>query len=396
MKKYVILFILLFIPINVMALEYPSVNSKYVKIYDRSDDKVLYELNSNEKISIASLTKIATTITAIENIDNLSKQIEITNNILSTVKPEASVAGLKAGDIVTYLDLLYASMLPSGADATNTIAISSTGSIDNFVQKMNQLAQRIGLENTHFVNVTGLDDEKHYSTASDVVKLLDYALDNPTFKAIYTTKKYTLTNGLKVESTLNTYNKNMKLDTSKIIGSKTGYTKKAMYSLISLINKDDHEIIITTFKADHIDDKFYNIIDTVQLIDFINDNYNNQLLIDNNYIIKEIPVKYANIDYYEVTTTDTYKFLPNDYNKNLLKVEYEGLEELNSSNKSNQIIGKLKYYYDNELIKEENVILKENISFDLLKYIKENLLLFLLIVILIILIIIAIIKKRRK
>ena len=69
-------------------------------------------------------------------------------------------------------------MLPSGADATNSIAILSSGDISSFVKKMNKLAQKIGLNNTNFVNVTGLDDNNHYSTADDCRKLLDYALSH--------------------------------------------------------------------------------------------------------------------------------------------------------------------------------------------------------------------------
>lgn len=388
MRKYIIFFILLFIPIFVSALEYPSVNSKYVEVYDLTDDKILYELNSNEKISIASLTKIATTITAIKTIDNLSKQVEITSDILSTVRWDASVAGLKSGDMITYLDLLYASMLPSGADATNSIAILSSGSIENFVEKMNALASDIGLENTHFTNVTGLDDINHYSTASDVIKLLKYSLKDSTFKAIFLTKRYILTNGLKVESTLNIYNKNMGLDTSKIIGSKTGYTKNAMYCLASLINKDDHEIIITTFKGSQIGNKYYNILDTLDLINFINNNYNNQLLVENNTLIKEIPVELSNVDNYKVYSNELIKFLPNDYDKNLINIEYLGLNELSYKNKENEIIGTIKYYYNNDLLKEEKVYLNKKLEFNIIKFINKYIYIILLILLLIFIILV--------
>ena len=198
-KYYILIFIFLFIPLYVTGLEFPKTNSKIVEIYDLNDQKVLYEVGNKDKISIASLTKIATTITAIENIKNLDEKVTITRDMLNTVSSVASVAGLKVGDKVTYRDLLYASMLPSGADATNSLAILSSGSIDNFVNKMNELVKRIGLDNTHFVNVTGLDTEGHYSTVEEVRKLLEYSLKNDLFKTIYTTRDYTLTNGLNVK-----------------------------------------------------------------------------------------------------------------------------------------------------------------------------------------------------
>ena len=197
-NKWLLLFILFLFPINIYALNYPKLDSKIVEVYDMTDGKILYEVNSKKSSSIASLTKIATVITAIENIKNVDEKVTITKEILSTVSWDASVAGLKIGDVVTYKDLLYASMLPSGADATQSIAILSSGSVDNFVEKMNKLAEKIELKNTHFVNVTGLDVDGHYSTADDMRKLLVYALKNNLFKEIYTTKDYTLSNGLKL------------------------------------------------------------------------------------------------------------------------------------------------------------------------------------------------------
>jgi len=246
---YMLLSFTLLFPITTYALNYPKLDSKNIEIYDLTDNKILYELKSKEKVSIASLTKIATTITAIENIKNLDEKVTITKKILNTVNREASKAGLKSGDKLTYRDLLYASMLPSGADATNSIAILSSGSIKNFVNKMNNLAKKIGLKNTNFVNVTGLDENNHYSTVDDVRKLLIYSLENPLFKQIYTTKKYTLSNGLIVKSTLLGTYKNPNINTEKIIGSKTGFTGKAGYCLSSLSNINKHEMIIIVLKA---------------------------------------------------------------------------------------------------------------------------------------------------
>ena len=96
MKKIylVIITLLLLIPINVFSLEYPSINSKIVEVYDINDDKVLYEIDSNKQTSIASLTKIATVITAIENIKNLDEEVVITSEIMATVSSDASKAGL--------------------------------------------------------------------------------------------------------------------------------------------------------------------------------------------------------------------------------------------------------------------------------------------------------------
>lgn len=371
MKKMVLLILLLF-PINVIALTYPKLYSKYVIIYDDTDNKVLYEKDSDKITAIASLTKIATTITAIETIPNLDEEVTITSNILNTVNPYLSKAGLKAGDKLSYRDLLYASILPSGADATNSIAILSSGSIDIFVNKMNELAARIGLKNTHFVNVTGLDADGHYSTASDVLKLLSYSLKNSTFKEIFQTKDYTLSNGLKVKSTLYKYNKGINKDISLILGSKTGYTTDAGYAIASLSNTKNHDILIVLINAPSEEKISYHIIDDVDLIDFINNNYDNQTLLSSNEFKITIPVSMSNVDNYEIINNDEIQlFLPNDYDKMLVETKYIGLNNLDFHNQDGDIIGKIETYYNNELIHEENVILNKDIKISYLKVIKK-------------------------
>ncbi|MBR4618831.1 MAG: D-alanyl-D-alanine carboxypeptidase [Bacilli bacterium] len=366
MKKILFIIFILLTPIYANALEYPNLNSRVVEIYDITDNKVLYEINSTKVSSIASLTKIATTITAIENISNLDEKVTITRDILNTVSWDASKAGLKVNDVVTYRDLLYASILPSGADATNSIAILNSGSISDYVKKMNELVKKIGLNNTHFVNVTGLDEENHYSTADDIRKLLQYSLKNPLFKEIYTTREYKLTNGLKVISSISLYNKN-NIDTSKILGSKTGFTGNAGYCFSSLSNINNHEFITIVLNAKQKGD---NLNDTVKILNFISDNYSEEILVKKGTVIKKLPVTLSKIDSYKIkSTSNIVKFLPKDYNKEELTIEYKGLEKLNYKNNKGQKIGTIKYYYDEELFQTENVVLNRNIDFSIKKFI---------------------------
>ena len=391
---YIILFLIVVISSNrVFALDFPKVDSKIIEIYDLTDDKIIYEVDSTKKTSIASLTKIVTTITAIESISNLDEEVIITNDILNTVRWDASKAGLKVGDKLTYKDLLYASMLPSGADATNSIAIASSGSIDSFVGKMNDLVSKLGLSNTHFVNVTGLDAEGHYSTVDDIRKILEYALNNELFKSIYTTREYTLSNGLTVKSTIIKYNSSG-MDTSKILGSKTGFTEDAGYCLSSLSNINSHEFITIVLNAEYKDNKYYNIVDTVNLIDFLLDNYNNQVLVKKDEVVKNLPVRLSNVDTYDVhAIKDITMYLPSDYDKDKIKIDYTGLDHLSFMNKVGDKIGSIKYYYDNELISEDDVILESKLEISIKKIIKEYFYLF--IGIPIIVIIIIVIKKKK-
>ena len=272
--------LLLIIPLKVCALDYcPNLNSESAVVYDMTNDKVLCDVNGEEKRSVASLTKIMTAIVAIENIDNLDEHITITDDMLADIYWNASVSGLKVGDEVTYRDLLYATILPSGADAAHSLAISISGNIENFVNLMNDLAKKIGMNDTHFINVTGLDVDGQYSTASDIMLLLNYSLKNDTFKEIYTTKEHILSNGLKVSSTVMYYGNKMNVDTSRILGSKTGNTDEAGLCFSAYFEFEDNDIALVTLGAQSIDGKFYNVLDALNIIDYV----------DNNYVV-EIPV----------------------------------------------------------------------------------------------------------
>lgn len=396
MKKFLFLLILLFIPISVYALDYPSVDSKKVEIYDFTDGKVLYEKSSLETTSIASLTKLATIMTAIDSIDNLDEEVIITRDILNTVSWDASVAGLRAGDKVTYKDLLYAAMLPSGADATNSIAILTSGSIDNYVNKMNEFILKIGLTNTHFVNVTGLDAENHYSTADDIRKLLEYSLKNETFKTLYTTKEYTMSNGKLLKSTLYKYNASDEA-MNKILGSKTGHTGNAEYCLSSLSNINGHEIIIIVLNASSNNGNYYHITDTLSFINFISNNYKDEVLVENNKLIKTLPVYLSKIDKYDIySDKKIVKYLPSDYDINNLKIKYKGLDELNYRNKKNDKIGTISYYYEDELLYKQDVILNKNIKLDFIKLLKKYSILIISISVILIVGIIIFIKRHKK
>ena len=388
MKKVFFLILLLMLPIWVNALVYPSLHYKSAVIYDITDQKILYELKSNEKRSIASLTKIVTTITALESIEDLQNEVTITNSMLSKVRWDASIADLKAGETYTYEDLLYSSILPSGADATISLAISTSGSVDKFIEEMNHLTDRIGMENSNFVNVHGLDQQGHYSTAEDIQKLLLYCLKNPKFKEIYTTKEYTLSTGKVVKSTVKKSGDKLGKDTSRILGSKTGFTLGAGLCMSAIINSDNHEILIITLGAPPNTGNTYHLLDTLELISFIDKSYNIETISSKDTIIKSIPVSLSKTESYDIkTSNDITKFLPADYNKTLIKVAYTGKESLSYKDKINTKIGTITYTYNQEIISTEEVILNIEIKPDyikiLLKY-KYYILGFILIIIILI------------
>lgn len=400
MKKIaygLVFFITLFIfNLNIYALEEIELVSPNYVIYDKTTDQIITSKNLDEKINIASLTKIMTTITAIEKIDDLNKTVTITQEMFTNIPYDASVAGLKVGDVVTLKDLLYASMLPSGADATQALAYSLSGGINSFVTDMNDLAHTIGLTNTHFVNTTGLDIDNHYSTLNDLIKLLKYALDNELFSLIYQTREYTLSNGLKVNSTITLYNRLMGLDTSRILGSKTGFTSKAG-NCISFLFKSNHDYIAITTGAPRAQGTFYNLIDALNIIKYIDNNYRDQLISSMGTKYANIEVKYSKIDTLDIISEqDLYLYLPNDYDSSLLTVQYDGDKSIDYKTKVGEKLGTLKYYYNNELVLEEDITLNKEIKMSIIKVLLEPSSIAIIIIIIIIFIFRIKRKKRKK
>lgn len=393
MKKIILL--LLFFPISISALEYPTLHYKNAIVYDITENKTLYEYNSNEEVSIASITKTMTVITAIENIEDYSKEITYTEEMKNNVAWYASVAGYKVGDKLTFEDLLYGAILPSGADATVALAIATSGSLENFIKEMNELALKIGMTNSHFVNVHGLDEDNHYSSAADLQKLLTYALQNETFRKVYTTKEYTSSTGKKLKSTILKANTKYNLDISRIVGSKTGTTELAGLCISVLMEDEGHEILIITLGAPN-DGYPYNVADAIELIDFIEKSYNNTPFFYSDKELRNLKVEESKTTEYSIKTgKNIVLYLPSDYNEDDLNIKYEGFTTLSYKNKLNEKIGTIFYYYQNEVIATEKVYLTINLEPDYNKIILNNLNKIVLIIILIIFIIALLIYIKK-
>ena len=238
-----------------------------------ADEAVVFDKNSDERIYPASLTKMMTVLVGLENLENLDgTYMVMANEIDAAYAEDATIAGFAYGETVTARDLLYGVMLPSGADASYALADYIAGSEWDFVGLMNQKAQELGMTGTNFVNCTGLQNEEHYTTCSDLAKLMEYALQNENFRTIFTTRVYTTSKteehpmGITISSRLFTFLTQSALDNgAQILGGKTGYTDQAGDCLATLARSDDGmEYILVTAGAwsdyttnPHIDDAVY-------------------------------------------------------------------------------------------------------------------------------------------
>lgn len=231
--------------------------SPYAVLVDLESGNVLAEQNSTERMYPASLTKIMTALIAIEETEDMEQTTTLPSDIFPSLYEEnASLAGFQPGETVTWKDLLYGVMLPSGAECCLTFARQIAGSEGAFVDLMNKKAEELGMNDTHFSNATGLQDKKHYSTVRDIAVLLRYALENETFRQVFTARRYSVpptayhSEGFTFYNTMFQAMDNAGISDDDILGGKTGYTEKAGLCLASLAEINDREYILVTAKAD--------------------------------------------------------------------------------------------------------------------------------------------------
>ena len=228
---------------------------------------VIYSKNSEQKLPMASTTKIMTgLLLAEQNCDD-----KIITTTKEMVYVEGSSMGLKVGDTISFGDLLYGIMLPSGNDAANTAAIAISGSVEKFAEKMNGKVAEFGLHNTNFVTPSGLDAEGHYTTAYDLSVITAYAMRNESFAKAAASKSKTVTiSGNKV--TLTNHNKLLKMYDG-VIGVKTGYTSRSGRCLVSAAKRGNTTLIAVTLNdkndwQDHIDMLNYGFKNTEDTLIF--------------------------------------------------------------------------------------------------------------------------------
>lgn len=207
--------------------------------------EVLYEHNAHVKRSMASTTKIMTSLIALENAD-LKKEITVKKEDLNV---EGTSMGLLPDDKVTFEGLVYGMLLQSGNDAANVTASKLGGSIDKFVSLMNRRAEELGMNNTNFVTPSGLDDDEHYSTAYDMALLGSAAALNPDFRYISSKKQATVYYGNPPYRRVLTNHNKMLSYYDGCVGLKTGFTKKSGRCLVTAAERNGVIIVVVTLNA---------------------------------------------------------------------------------------------------------------------------------------------------
>ena len=213
-----------------------AVSAEKALSMDAVSGRVLFEKNADSRSLIAITTKIMTALVVCEQC-NVLDRMRIPREAVGI---EGSSMYLREGEVLTLQELLYGLMLSSGNDAAVALAIYCGGTVEGFVERMNDKARVLGLNNTHFENPNGLDSPGHYSTARDLAKLASYAMENPVFYKTVSAKNVTVG-----DRYLHNHNKLLWL-VEGADGVKTGFTKAAGRALVSSATREGRRIIAVT------------------------------------------------------------------------------------------------------------------------------------------------------
>ncbi|MBE6147499.1 MAG: D-alanyl-D-alanine carboxypeptidase [Firmicutes bacterium] len=361
MKKFmfVLMTSILLFPFFVFAEENLAANAKSAILVENSTGKVLFEKNSNEKVAIASLTKMMSQIIILENIEsgNLSWD--------EIVKVSANAAGyggtqiyLQPGEEMSVRDLFKGVSMASANDAVVALAERIAGTEANFVKMMMEKAKELGLKNTNFVNPTGLDEQGHYSTAYDLSIIARELLTHEQileFSSLY--EDY-----LRVD----TPNKFWLVNTNKLVrfyegadGLKTGFTDDAKYCMTVTAKRDNMRLIAIVLGEDV--SKVRNA-EVTELLDYGFNLYKVNLVKEKNEVVDKIKLEKSNLNEIEIVTESEISILSKKSEESRKYTEKIVLDDIKLPLKSGTVVGKLQLLDGSSLIGEYNLIVNQDIS----------------------------------
>ena len=329
-----------------------NLDSKAIILQDLDHDKIILSQNTEQKLPIASLTKIMTALITLEE-RQLDEKVTITPAMVNGLGDYVAI-GLRVGQNATVEDLLYATLLPSAGDAAQALAISISGSIEEFADKMNERAAELGMKNTHSSNPVGMN-ENNYSTAKDMSILLKTALKNETFTKIFQTYEHKLPSvGLTATKTFS--------KRASFLGGKTGYTQLAGRCLASNANINGVNYAMVTLGANP--DSTNHLKDADKIYNYVKETYIEQEILKEGDLIKTLKVTDSDQKTLDLKAEQGAKvILHKDITRKQLNYVYEGIETITPEIKVGSKLGTFSIYNDDEKLYETDVYLREEIEF---------------------------------
>lgn len=252
----------------------PAISAGCGILIDAKTGKILYSKNIDKKSYPASITKILTTLVAIDHNKYLNETVHFTDNAINSIEPGSTAIGIEPGENIPLEDVLYAIMLESANEACNGVAEHTARSLKKFANLMNQKAQELGCSNSHFVTTNGLHNKEHYVTARDMATITKAALNNPTFRKISCSSNHYMAGTNKEKKGREMWNHHKMVKRTAYLyrgieGGKTGYTTVAGGTLVTFCKRNNTELISVVLRGSTME----NYKDTTTLMNYGFNNY---------------------------------------------------------------------------------------------------------------------------
>ena len=344
--------------------EPPELNCQAALLVDYNTGNVVYAKNEHQEMYPASLTKIMTALLVLEAVDqgqlSLGDELTASRSAMTTgLDEEGSTAEIQIGEIMTVEEYLTCMLVVSANEACNVLAEAVSGSVDAFVDAMNEKAAALGCENTHFVNPTGLHDPQHYTTAWDMYLITRAAMEHSDFMRICDTgTAHIPATNLSEERTLHTTNylidgwRSLGYRNSHAHDIKTGSTDAAGHCLVSSAMRGSLYFLSVVMGGERLtledgEIRTYSFYDTNLLYDWALDNFSYQTVILESEEIQEVPVLLSDIDHVTVHPAgDTEALLPTALSPEDLERRVEIQETVEAPVSAGQKLGTLTLSYD--------------------------------------------------
>ncbi len=329
--------------LNASAEVYSS--AKAMTVMEAGSKRVLYSKNNQQKLPMASTTKIMTAITAIENAKDFDTRFEISPKAVGV---SGTSIYLRKGETLSLRELLYGLMLVSGNDASVAIGEHVGGNVKNFIDLMNKTALKIGAKNSHFDNTHGLDSPTHYTTAYDLALITSYALANPIFKEIVSTKNIRIESG--EGKTRYLKNKNRLLNSfTGCNGVKTGFTDDAGRCLVSSAERNGMTLVSVVLNCGPMFEECSSLMER---------GFSEYKLFDLAYdyqLPKTIKVENGREEEVEIYTKGHYFYPLRDDELNKINYKYNLTSSIEAPLKADTEIGEVEIYIDKDLHFSEKI-----------------------------------------
>ncbi|MBQ4578288.1 MAG: D-alanyl-D-alanine carboxypeptidase [Clostridia bacterium] len=334
-----------------------NVNAKAAILYEVNTDTVLMEQDADMKLFPASTTKLMTALVALE-YGNPDDVVTVTSEAIDGLYELGSASYLLNGEQISFMDLMRYLLIGSGNDAANALAIHVSGSIEGFVELMNNKAQELGMTNTNFVNPHGLHNEEHYTSARDLLTLTKEAMKNDiiaqlvaedelvlpvTNKHDRTTTKYTTNHLLTKKSTGEYYYEGA-------IGIKTGTTTPAGLCLVAGCVKGDYTYYSVVLGCEKMEGRSLQFEETIKLFNWGAATWSQQVMLSSSQPIADVPVRLGDEkDTVVVRPSENITaMLPNTFETDDLELDYTLAEDVVAPVKAGDVLGELTVRYDDK------------------------------------------------